>query len=623
MPSNQTAPSAPPNVPQDIRGLHEAYACGLDPVRVVERVLEAIDRADDPGIFITLADRKTARRAAHKLGRFDPVDKPLWGIPFAVKDNIDAAGLATTAACPSFAYTPKTNATAVQRALAAGALLIGKTNLDQFATGLVGVRTPYPIPKNVFDPSLVPGGSSSGSAVAVALGLVPFALGTDTAGSGRVPAGLNNIVGLKPSLGAVSTRGVVPACSTLDCVCVFAGTVDDAWTVYEVIAGPDEKDPFSRPIALGRIGPVPPRSVIGIPRPADQKFFGDAAASAAWRASLKVLQDLGAEFVEINMAPFNEVAGLLYEGPWVAERYAALRPFLAQHAREVHSVTRRIIDKAKGFSAADAFAGLYRLEALRGAIRPVWRRIDVLAVPTVPCAPTLREIEVDPFGPNSKLGTYTNFVNLLDLAAVAVPGPMRKDGRAAGITLIGPHGRDAALASLGRVFHAAAGGTIGATGRPLPPPALPPPAAPAGMLELAVVGAHLSGMALNHELRSAGGAFVRAVDTEACYELYALPGGPPERPGLVRVAPGTGHAIATEVWALPAESFGRFVAGIPAPLGIGTLWLADGTRPKGFLCENEGVRGATRISSHGGWRAYVASQKPASCRQQRRARERG
>ena len=601
--------ATPPSRPLHIRGLHEAYAAGLDPVRVVEGVLGAVERADDPGIFITLLDRKALRRAVHKLGRFDPIARPLWGVPFAVKDNIDAAGLPTTAACPAFAYQPRMSATAVKRALAAGAVLIGKTNLDQFATGLVGVRTPYPIPKNVFDPSIVPGGSSSGSAVAVALGLVPFALGTDTAGSGRVPAGLNNIVGLKPSPGAVSNKGVVPACSTLDCVSVFAGTVDDAWTVYEVIAGKDEQDPFSRPIVLGRMGAVPPRPVVGIPRPADQEFFGDRAARVAWRASLGLLQDLGADLVEINMAPFNEVAALLYEGPWVAERYAALRPFFSQHAREVHPVTRRIIEKAKAFSAADAFAGRYCLEALRAATQPLWRGIDALAVPTIPCAPTLRQIEADPLGPNAKLGTYTNFVNLLDLAAIAVPGPMRRDGRAAGITLIGPRGCDAALASLGRLFHGAHGAMIGATGHPLPPSSLLPTAPPAGSLELAVVGAHLSGMALNHELRAADGVFLRAVDTEPSYELYALPGGPPDRPGLVRVAPGGGHAIATEVWALPAEAFGRFVAGLPAPLGIGTLRLADGTSPKGFLCEGEGVRGATNISKHGGWRAYIARKK--------------
>jgi len=592
----------------DIRGLTGAYARGLDPAHVVESVFDAIEAAGDPGIFISLVDPKAARRAAQKLGRFDPA-KSLWGIPFAVKDNIDLAGLPTTAGCPAFAYTPKTSATAVARLVAAGALVIGKTNLDQFATGLVGVRTPYPVPRNPFDAAIVPGGSSSGSAVAVARGLVPFALGTDTAGSGRVPAGLNNIVGLKPSVGAVSTRGVVPACSTLDCVSIFAGTVDDAWAVYEVIAGKDEADPFSRPIALGRLGAIPPKPVIGIPRPADQKFFGDAAAKAAWRAGVKILKDLGAELVEINMAPFNEVAALLYEGPWVAERYAAVAPFLAKHARDMHPVTRRIIEKAKAFSAADAFAGLYRLEALRRATEPVWRGIDALAVPTAPCAPTLEEVAADPIGPNSKLGTYTNFVNLLDLAAIAVPGPLRRDGRAAGLTFIGPRGRDAALASLARVFHAAVpAASIGATGRPLPPLAQLPAAAPAGTIELCVVGAHLSGMALNGELRAHGALFLRAVDTEPAYQLHALPGGPPERPGLIRVAAGAGHAIATEVWALPAEGFGRFVAGIPAPLGIGTLLLADGTRPKGFLCEGEAVRAAKPISAYGGWRGYMAAK---------------
>ena len=411
------------DIPIDIRGLHEAYARGLDPVAVMESVFDAIDKAADPGIFISLVDRKAARRAVGKLGRFDAASKPLWGIPFAVKDNIDVAGMPTTAACPAFAYTPKASAAAVERLVAAGAIPIGKTNLDQFATGLVGVRTPYPVPRNAFDPTIVPGGSSSGSAIAVARGIVPFALGTDTAGSGRVPAGLNNIVGLKPSVGAVSTRGVVPACSTLDCVSVFAGTVDDAWAVYAVMAGEDAADPFSRPIALGALTPAPPAPVIGIPRPADQKFFGDAAARAAWRASLKVLKEQGATFVEIDMTPFNETAALLYEGPWVAERYAAVAPFLAKHRRDMHPVTRQIVEKAKGFSAADAFTGIYRLEALKRATEPVWRRIDALAVPTAPCAPTLAEVVADPIGPNARLGTYTNFVNLLGLAAIAVPGP--------------------------------------------------------------------------------------------------------------------------------------------------------------------------------------------------------
>jgi allophanate hydrolase len=596
------------DLPMDIRGLHAAYAGGLDPARVVEHVFDAIARVDDPGIFISLADRKSVRKAAQKLGRFDPKAKPLWGIPFAVKDNIDVAGLPTTAASPSFAYTPNANAHVVERLLAAGALMIGKANLDQFATGLVGVRTPYPVPLNAIDPSIVPGGSSSGSAVAVARGLVAFALGTDTAGSGRVPAGLNNIVGLKPSVGAVSSMGVVPACRTLDCVSVFALTVDDAWRAYAVMAGRDETDPFSRPIALGALREPAPNPTIGLPRSQDLHFFGDGDAKAAWRAGLKVLEGLGARFVDIDMTPFFDTAALLYEGAWVAERYAAIRPIMERHREDVHPVTLQIIGKATAFSAADAFAGIYRLAELRRAVEPVMRGIDALAVPTTPCVPTLEEIRADPLGPNARLGTYTNFVNLLDLAGIAVPGPFRADGRAAGITFIGPRGQDAALASLGRAFHAASGTAMGATDRPLPAREPLLPTAPEGYCELAVVGAHLSGMALNHEVRALGGIFLRGSDTEASYKLYALPGGPPARPGLVRVAAGTGHPIATEVWALPVEGFGRFVAGIPAPLGIGTLLLADGTRPKGFLCEAEAIRDAKHISSYGGWRAFMAER---------------
>jgi allophanate hydrolase len=596
------------DVPVDIAGLHAAYANGLDPVRVVDHVFDAIGRTNDPGIFISLADRRALRKAAQKLGSFDPVTRPLWGIPFAVKDNIEVAGLPTTAASPTFAYTPRANAHVVERLLAAGALMVGKTNLDQFATGLVGVRTPYPVPRNTIDPAIVPGGSSSGSAVAVARGLVAFALGTDTAGSGRVPAGLNNIVGLKPSVGAVSTSGVVPACRTLDCVSVFALTVEDAWRAYLVMAGRDDADPFSRPIQLGALREPPPHPVIGVPRPEDLHFFGDANSESAWRASLAVLERLGARFVEIDMSPFFDAAALLYEGAWVAERYAAIRPFLERHREDVHPVTLQIIGKATGFSAADAFAGIYRLAELKRAVEPTFRGIDALAVPTAPCVPTLEEVRADPLGPNARLGTYTNFVNLLDLAGIAAPGPFRKDGCAAGVTFIGARGQDAALASLARAFHAAAATTMGATGLPLPAHTALPATAPEGYCELAVVGAHLSGMALNHELRALGGLFLRAAATEPSYQFYALPGGPPARPGLVRVEADAGRAIATEVWALPMEGFGRFVASIPAPLGIGTLLLADGTRPKGFLCEAQATRGAVDISSHGGWRAYIAAQ---------------
>ena len=595
-------------IPIDIAGLRTAYAHGLDPVAVVDHVYDEIERVADPGIFISLVERKDARKAAQQLAHLDKETRPLWGVPFVVKDNIDVAGLPTTAACPSFVYQPERSATAVEKLLAAGAIVIGKTNLDQFATGLVGVRTPYPVPKNPFDPAVIPGGSSSGSGVAVGRGLVPFALGTDTAGSGRVPAGMNNIVGLKPSVGAVSTCGVVPACRTLDCVSVFAVTVDDAWTIYAIIAGKDPADPYSRPIVLGRPGPSPPHPRIGVPRPKDLRFFGDRSIKAAWRASVELMQSQGATFVDVDLTPFFATADLLYEGPWLAERYAAVRPFLDKHAGDIHPITRAVIEKATAFSAADAFAGQYRLEELKRTCEAAMAGIDALMVPTAPCAPTLQEVEADPFGPNMQMGTYTNFVNLLDLSAIAVPGPLRKDGSPFGVTFIGERGRDAALASLGRTFHAAAAATIGATGRPLPPLEVLPATAPPQYLELAVVGAHLSGMALNHELRALGALFLRAVATEPVYELYALSGGPPARPGLVRVAAGTGHAIATEVWALPAEGFGRFVAAIPAPLGVGTLLLADGTRPKGFLCEAEAIRKARHISAFGGWRAFIAAQ---------------
>ena len=596
------------DIPIGIRGLQEAYAGGLEPAKVVDHVFDEIERVNDPGIFISLVERRAALTAAAKLGAYDPA-RPLWGVPFAVKDNIDVAGLRTTAACPAFAYTAKKSATAVERLIAAGALVIGKTNLDQFATGLVGVRTPYPVPKNAIDASIVPGGSSSGSAIAVARGLVPFALGTDTAGSGRVPAGLNNIVGLKPSLGAISTLGVVPACRTLDCVSVFAGTVDDAWAVYAVMAGGDQNDPFSRPLTLGLPGPVAPHLTIGVPRSKDLKFFGDTGAKAAWRQSTRALEDLGAKIIDVDMSPFFATAALLYEGAWVAERHAAISSFMERHAKDVHPVTRRIIQGAKAFSAADAFDAIYRLAELKRATEPVWRSIDALAVPTAPVSPTLAEVKADAFGPNSRLGTYTNFVNLLDLAGIAVPGPFRKDGLAAGVTFIGPRGSDAALASLGRVFHHKTAMTIGATGQPLPPPGQPLSVAPQGSIELAVVGAHLSGMALNHELRALGGQFLRAGETEPAYALYALQGAPPKRPGLVRVTAGQGARIAIEVWALPAEGFGRFVGGIPAPLGIGTLLLGDGSRPKGFLCEAEAISGAEDISAFGGWRAYLAAQR--------------
>lgn len=592
-----------------VSALHAAYAAGLSPEAVVAETYGRIAAADDPGIFLALVPEAEVRAAARALGPFDPETKPLWGVPFAVKDNVDVAGLPTTAACPDFAFTPQASAPAVKRLLAAGALLIGKTNLDQFATGLVGVRTPYPVPRNAIDPAVVPGGSSSGSAVAVARGLVGFSLGTDTAGSGRVPAGLNNIVGLKPSLGSVSSRGVVPACRTLDTLSVFAGTVAEADAVYRVMAGYDAEDPYSRSLPLPpRPGALPPGLRVGVPDAAGRIFGGDPQSETAFDASLADLRAvLGGEATAIDLAPFFAVAQLLYAGPWVAERYQAIRGFIEARPDSLHPTTRAIIGAASAHSAADAFAGLYRLAELRRATEAVWQGIDVLVVPTYPRPRRVAELDADPIGPNSELGTYTNFVNLLDLCALAVPGRPRADGFPSGVTLIAPRGADGLIAELGARLHAAAGATLGASGVAVPAEATPrADRAGAGEIEIAVVGAHLSGLPLNGELTGRGARFLRAVATRPDYRLHALPGGPPARPGLIRVDPGAGGAIATEVWALPPAGFGSFVAGVPSPLAIGTLALADGTSPKGFLVEAAGLAGARDITAFGGWRRYLS-----------------
>ena len=591
----------------DLARLRAAYAGGLTAQAVIEEVYRRIEALGDPGIFITLAPKETALAAAAALPAFDPAAHPLWGVPFAVKDNIDAAGLPTTAACPDFGCVAQSDATVVARLKAAGAIVIGKTNLDQFATGLVGVRSPYPIPRNAFDPAIVPGGSSSGSAVSVAQGLVSFALGTDTAGSGRVPAALNNLVGLKPTVGALSSKGVVPACRTLDCVSIFALTTPDAHAVFSVAAGYDEADPFSRNVPVPPLGMAPPVLRLGVPRRDDLFFDGDAQAAAAFDAALELLRGMGASFVEIDLRPFLETAKLLYEGSYVAERYAAIRSFIESKPDSIHPVTLKIIGGATRFSAADAYATAYRLAELKRLTSGVWKGIDALVVPSIPRPYSVAELEADPIGPNSKLGTYTNFVNLLDLSALAVPVPFRRDTFPAGVTFIAPAGQDGALAAIGAVLHRAAGTPLGATGATLPEAVTAEPVAPAGTIELCVVGAHLSGMPLNHELRTLGAIFLRGVATEPSYKLFALPGGPPRKPGLLRVGAGEGASILTEVYALTPEAFGRFVAAIPAPLGIGTLMLADGTRPKGFLAEPEALAQAQDVSTFGGWRAYIAS----------------
>ena len=589
----------------DFKSLHAAYASGASPAGMIETVFKRIADAQDPGIFIHLAEKTELVAEAKALGAFDPIAKPLWGIPFAVKDNIDVAGMPSTAACPAYAYTPGKDATVVALLKAAGALVIGKTNLDQFATGLVGVRTPYPIPKNAIDASLVPGGSSSGSAVATSRGIVSFALGTDTAGSGRIPAGLNNIVGLKPTLGAISTSGVIPACRTLDCVSIFALTVEDAFAALSVAAKTDVTDPYSKPVSTIPLGPRPPVLKVGVPKASDLKFFGDGLMQAGFEAALENLKTLGCTPIEIPFEDFYAVANLLYEGAWVADRYAAIAPFMEGHESELHPVTRTIIGGARKLSAADAFRGLYALQAFKAKLAPVIASVDLFCVPTAPTHYKLSEVLSDPITTNSRLGTYTNFVNLLDLCGIAVPAGKRSDGLPMSVTLLAKAGKDNLTAALAREFQALSGTSLGATGWPQPPQHLAASVQADGEIELAVVGAHLSGMPLNHQLQTLGAQFCRAVKTAPIYHLYALAGQAIPKPGLVRGIDGSGSPIDVEVWSLSPCAFGRFVAAIPPPLGIGTLTLEDGTNPKGFLVETSGLRGAVEISHYGGWRAYA------------------
>lgn len=599
--------------------LRSAYASGVavrDVVREAFRRIADFSRRD-PAVWIDLLPEDiVAKQAADLQRRRDAGENPpLFGVPFAVKDNFDVAGRATTAACPGFAYIPGTTAHAVQRCIDAGAVLIGKTNLDQFATGLVGTRSPYGACRNVFDARYICGGSSSGSAVAVAAGLVSFAFGTDTAGSGRVPAALNNIVGYKPTRGLISTRGMVPACRSLDCASVFALTCGDAAAVAGICAGFDAADPFSRApaelSALDRVRARPDGSFrFGVPRGEQLKFFGDAAAAASWERMLRQLEGVGGQPVAIDFAPFAEAARLLYEGPWLAERYAGVGAFIDKNPDAILPVTRQIIQRGRGVTAAELFRGTYRLRELIRRTEATWESIDVLSLPQIGRAYTIAEIEADPFGPNLNLGYYTNFVNLMDLAAVTVPAGFRDDGLPAGLSLVGQTGSDGWLLSLADRIHRAAGTPLGATGVALDDAApLQFCIAPNGpRVALAVVGAHLSDQPLNHQLTQRGAHLVRTCRTAPKYRLFALPGTTPPKPGLIRCSQGAaGHRIEVEVWELDAEGFGTFVAAIPPPLGIGTLELDDGTLVKGFLCESSALECATDISQFGGWRAFLAS----------------
>ncbi|SOE93713.1 allophanate hydrolase [Burkholderia sp. D7] len=592
-----------------VAALLAAYAARrCSPPAVVDAVFKRISAVDRPEVWTRLLPEDAVRVQARALedalaeegdAAFERL--PLFGVPFAVKDNVDVAGLPTTAACEPFSYTPDVSAFAVQRLLDAGAILIGKTNLDQFATGLVGTRSPFGAVRQVEFPAYVSGGSSSGSAVAVAAGCVAFSLGTDTAGSGRVPAGFNGLAGLKPSLGLVSKRGVVPACRSLDTLSVFAHDVADAWQVLVQMAAFDALDAYSRKLpALGATA-----SPLRIGVPAELEFFGDTIARHAFRATLDTLStELGLMPGEVDFAPFKRVSALLYDGPWIAERRAALGTFFETHFADIDATVASVIGKADRFSAVDAFNGQYTLAELKREADQCFDQFDILIVPTTPTHPLIADVQANPIERNSELGYYTNFVNLLDLCALAVPCLRRSDGLPAGVTLIAPRGADHRLAVLGARIQALFDEQTD------PSPDLQPLPFEEPTVALAVVGAHLRGQPLNRQLLEAGARFKEATHTAPEYRLFALANTSPPKPGLVCTPRTQGAAIAVEVWEVPLRTFGKFVMDVPAPMGIGTVELNDGRLVKGFICEPSAVSaesGANDITALGGWIAYLDS----------------
>jgi allophanate hydrolase len=592
----------------DLGTLAHAYEAGsLTPLDVIDCVYARLTSTAHDGVFIHEVSYADARAAAEDvIARKQRGERMrLYGVPFAVKDNIDVADMPTTAACPAFEYRARASASVVLRLIAEGAIVIGKTNLDQFATGLVGVRSPYGIPENPFDAKVVPGGSSSGSAVAVSRGFCSFALGTDTAGSGRVPAAFNNLVGLKPTRGMLSTHGVVPACRSLDCVSVFALTVDDASEIAHACAGFDAADPYARNEAdAWDPHPALPPSSFRFAVPMDaQLALDDEGSRSLFASALQAAAAVGGKATPLDFSVFAATAALLYDGPFVAERLEASAALFERDPDALHPVIREILISAKRFSALDASRGYAELARLRRLADGLLRDIDCLIVPSAPLLPHVDDVLDDPLRINSRLGTYTNFVNLLDMCALAIPAGFRADGLPFGITLIAKRGRDAWLSSLGKALHEARSTTLGALGH-----ALPTTAAHTRLSEdtalLAVVGAHLAGEPLNHQLLDLGAKLVSLTRTRDCYRLFALPT-QPAKPGLVRANEGeAGHAIEVEVYALSHAALWEFMRLVNAPLCIGRVELADGSLVHGFLCEPSAAQGQREISAFGGWRTF-------------------
>jgi allophanate hydrolase len=569
----------------DISELQARYAGGFTPSQLIEELYQKIIEWNDPAIFIHLPEKAVLLEIARSV-EFMPSDLPLWGIPFVIKDNIDVAGWPTTAACPEFSYTPEKDAEVVRLLRAAGAIPIGKGNLDQFATGLVGTRTPYGVARNAIDAEFLPGGSSSGSATSVAAGFCAFSLGTDTAGSGRVPAAFQELIGWKPTRGLLSNRGLVPACRSLDCISVFTNCAGDALLVSAVVGKYDGADAFSREVmATGRIGHA---FRFGIPKSLD--FSGDPDTPGLFAAAIERMKALGGIPVEIDLTPFTDAAKLLYEGPWVAERWAAVGEFVEKNRESVFPVTLKILEDSKGWDAASTFKAQYRLRELARETEETWKAIDVLLLPTTPRLYTVEENLAEPYGTNATLGRYTNFMNLLDLAAVALPAGRARNGRAPwGVTLAAPAGWDAALLELAGRFG----------NETIIPRA-------SNKIPLLVCGAHLEGLALHWQLADRGAVLREKTRTAPIYRMYAMPasGAIPPRPALIRDSVG-GASIVVEVWELEPAAFGDFVSKIPGPLGIGKVMLESGEEVPGFIAEPRATEGAEEITNHGGWRAWL------------------
>jgi allophanate hydrolase len=574
-----------------IASLKQQYRSGTKPTDVIAALYDGLEKDSLAPVWISLVPREQALERAAALS----ANLPLYGVPFAVKDNIDVAGLPTTAGCPAFAFDPQTPATVVEKLQAAGAILIGKTNMDQFATGLVGTRSPHGACSSIYDDRYISGGSSSGSAVAVARELVAFSLGTDTAGSGRVPAAFNGLVGLKPTRGIVSTKGVFPACRTLDCVSIFAHSSADASAVLAAARGFDVGDPYSRQPQPGDGA----SAWLGGPfkfgvSPAEQlAFFGDEEAAELYTKAVQQMESIGGTRVEIDFSIFRAAADLLYSGPWVAERTAALGTFLETHGAHMDPTVYKIISGGTRYSAIDGFRAQYRLEELRRSAEKEWRKMDVLFLPTTGTMFTHEAVRAEPVQRNTDLGFYTNFVNLLDLAAIAIPAGLRPNGLPFGVSLVGPAFSDEGLLGLGARFLSE---TCSSSAAP-------------GCVEIAVVGAHLTGQPLNHQLADRGARLKTIARTSGQYRFYALPGGAPSKPGMIRDESYSGPGIEVEVWNMPEHRFGGFVAGVPKPLSIGDVQLQDGRWCKCFLCESAGLEGAREITSFGSWRAYLAKQQ--------------